>query len=212
MSLRRGNTSQMERIKSRYDAVLCFAAADTEAAERICSFLERAWVPGKRRRVLYLDRSRRESGLTTETKTALERSSYLIVCCSEEACASNRVAAEIDYFAHLRSQNDSHDGSRLLACQLGEKPSDAAAPEALALPAPLRWIAQESGTEPYLPDLRGYEPGMDRRDRARIRYEPLALLAPLVGLRDRARVAARKAKLRAFALEAAGLMVAGAVG
>ena len=161
------------RRNYRYKAFVSYAHEDQRAAAWLRKILRSYWVPGHRRRAIFLDRFSLPAGvLREEIKQALSDSEYLIVCCSWAARDSRWVDQEVDEF--LRSHRDG--ARRVLCCSTGPKGDE------LVLPASIARL-QEAGEGPlFLPDLRG-EPWAARGDQARdARREALSLLAPLVGL------------------------------
>jgi hypothetical protein len=94
---------------------------------------------------------------------------------------------------------------RVLAFRAGEQT------EEFELPPSIRNLQAHMGDELFLPDLRGDL--SNKKERRRLRDSALALVAPLVGLKDKASVEARVAKLRrAVAIAFVGLLILCACG
>jgi hypothetical protein len=153
----------------RFDAFISYAHEDAAAARRLADFLARYWIPGKRRRAVFLDTQNLAAGvLPDELKQNLADSRFLVVCCSRDARESPWVDREVTEFAASHG-----DSSHVLACRVGAVDDD-------ALPRTIESL------ELFIPDLRG-----PKRDRIR---GAAALLAPLVGLRDAQAVLARRTR------------------
>ncbi|HEX2078760.1 MAG TPA: toll/interleukin-1 receptor domain-containing protein [Longimicrobium sp.] len=185
----------------RYDAFLSYAHEDQETVAWLHRLLTRFWVPGRKRRELFFDRSHLSAGpLPDRLREALAHSRYLIVCASRSSAASTWVDQEIAEFVRV------HGSDRVLACLVG--PRDGAD---RILPRRLQEIDAARG-DSYTPDLRG-EPARARGAAARsYQAEALALLPPLVGLPNKAAVFARTRKARIYLVSIVIAAVLAAVG
>lgn len=169
-----------------YDVFISYAHEDEATAIWLEKYLSKAWVPGKRQRRVFRDRSELTAGQLSESlRDNLANSRFLLVCCSEAAAKSTWVNLEIDEFAHRDAPPRGHAAKFILACQVGQKSSE------LVLPSALRWLQCETGDEFFLPDLRGVGEDTSRPARHLAAHEAAALLAPLVDLRSRSEVIAR---------------------
>jgi WD40 repeat protein len=177
-----------------YDAFISYAHEDQPTATWLHTLLAKYWVPGRRSRAIFLDRSHIVAGQLSETiKEALQSSRYLVVCCSQAAADSPWVNREIDEF--LRT----HPAEQVLACLVGP-----ATVERPTLPASMEAVERARG-ELFTPDLRGEPASARGRAALAYRHQALALLAPLVGLDDRAAVLGRARKSRRALAATAGL-------
>lgn len=177
-----------------YDAFISYAHEDRATAIWLQDYLSNTWVPGKRRRRIFLDTSHLTATgtLSRELREILASSRYLVVCCSQAAAESSWVSREIDEFIHGRTHSSRHDNIGLLACQVGP------ATEPMSLPAALRWVEWEINDQIILPDLRTVPNGQSHPT-PRWSSEAAALLAPLVGCRTKEEVLARRRKRALFA-------------
>lgn len=188
-------------VSKTYDAFISYAHEDQATATWLHSVLSKYWVPGRRSRTIFLDRSHIVAGQLTDTiKEALRSSRYLVVCCSQAAADSPWVNREIDEFL------GTHQAEQVLACLVGPATS-----ERPTLPPSMQSVERTRG-ELYTPDLRG-EPASARGRAALVyRHEALALVAPLVGLDDRTAVLGRARKSRRALAATAGLAAVIAIG
>jgi len=183
------------------DAFLSYAHEDLGTLEWLAALLTSYWVPRRKRRRIFRDRERiTAEGLGSQIFAALRASRYLIVCCSRDTALSTWVPQEVAAFL------EDHAPEQILVCRVGEKtdPPPALPPflESLWSDAPQK--------RPYVPDLRGFpEKARSRLERRRFREEALTLLAPLVGMRSKDEVLARRAR-RLWALAATAGALAGA--
>ena len=196
----------MDSEDFEYDAFLSYAHEDERVVEWLQQVLERTWVPGKRRRVIFLDKNRLDAGLLSERlRTALRKSRFLVVCCSSNEAASKWVNQEIDEFAHARAPAPTHATSAILACRVVATPD--------SLPPALRWVCAELEDELFVPDVSAARTARSRAEWRSARHEAFAILAPLVGLADREAVYARvrKTRLIATVVVSALVMLGGAM-
>jgi TIR domain len=90
----------------RFDAFLSYAHEDRDTVAWLHRLLRLFWVPGKRRRNLFLDEFSLSAGpLTDGLRQALRDSRYLIVCCSEASARSKYVDLEIEEFLKTRARS-----------------------------------------------------------------------------------------------------------
>jgi hypothetical protein len=184
-------------VRFSYDAFISYAHEDAPTVDWLQPVIERLWVPGRRRRRLYRDRTSLRSGpLSGELSEALRSSRYLIVCCSTHAYASAWVNQEIRLFLELHQNEEPDPRTRVLAFLAGDTGAQA------ELPVALRELQNELRDEIFLPDLRGDL--SNPRVRRQLQDSALALVAPLVDLRDKDAVRGRLAKLR-LSLAALGI-------
>lgn len=114
-----------------YDAFISFATAQRPQAERLQRRLQ-AVSPGRRRLLVYLDQTDLRGGaLDDELNAALDRSRFLIVCCSPAAADSHWVRKEIVRFLQH------HDPGRVLPVLLSGRP-ERSVPDLLD-PKRLKW-------------------------------------------------------------------------
>jgi hypothetical protein len=180
----------------KHAAFISYAHEDSDTARWLHRYLERHWIPGKRRRDLYLDRSNLEAGpLSASIEQALRESKFLIVCASPDAARSRWVNDEVKLF--LQSSSPDH----ILACHVGARDGDC---DDSYLPPDIRGL--------YAPDLRG-NPLAARGDvRRRYEDEAAGLLARIVGLTKKELIDRTRRTWRAITIVTAALIAAGIVG
>lgn len=168
----------------RYDAFLSYAHEDEVTVSWLYQVLTSYWVPGKKKRRLYQDKRRIIAGsLDDQIKEALAVSRYLIVCWSKSISASPWVGAEVQYFLKC------HPPDRVLICRVEAKSESPSAPGFLS-----GLLRDTAGNERYIPDLRGAPAKAKGRERREYIETALALLAPLVDLKDRDEVLSTRKK------------------
>jgi hypothetical protein len=186
--------------RAGYAAFLSHSHDDKDRVKWLAGLLEGYWVPGKRRRRVFLDRKSVVAGsLDDGIKRALDRSEFLILCVSGSVPCSRWVRKEVRHFL----EKDGRSPDRVLICRIGRSAEEDPKGNAKAS----KWIAELEKTlarEPgdhLIPDLRG-TPG-DTADSA------LSLLAPILGMADKDSLLDRRARFIARASRASvGLVVA----
>ena len=165
--------SKLSNNSFRYDVFISYAHEDSETAKWLCNFLESYWVPGHKKRSIFLDSgSLSAGGLSAGIIEALNNSRYLIVCCSGSSLLSLWVNKEICTFVAL----DRADA--ILTCQVGDT-ADSQVPKSIQL------LEGELGEALYKPDLRGNPSEWEGQFLQDKKSFALALLAPVVGLQSK---------------------------
>jgi hypothetical protein len=175
------------RAESRYpyDAFISYAHEDEDTAQRLERILSRQWVPLKRSRRIYRDRSHLRAGhLPSEIAQAVSASKFLIVCASVHAVQSDWVRREIELFL----QRGSDFGKRILFCRVGT-------PGVQELEV-TSFVTNIIGHDFYVPDFRSFPAKMSSEQERQFQLEALSLLAVIMGLPDRQAVLATRARLR----------------
>ncbi|MEO1437302.1 MAG: toll/interleukin-1 receptor domain-containing protein [Bacteroidota bacterium] len=159
----------------QYDLFISYSHKDKKQVDWLSHFLENHWVPGFKKRKLFVDSKslKGEGGLSYSIKDALKNSEFLLVCCSQNAKDSKWVDKEVEAFL------ETHPPKSVLACQLG--------PETEPHPIPKSIEAVEALLEDELlkPDLRDPK-FLDTRDQKKARkLEALTILATILKLPDK---------------------------
>lgn len=186
---------------ARYDAFVSHAHADKATVTQLVATLRDAWVPGRKRRRIFYDTTSLSAGeLTPAIRSALHASRYLVVCVSQAAADSRWVRQEIATFLERRPP------SRIVFCTVAD-PS-----------LRIKLFAEYELGKPgdYLrPDLSGHQ--LREGDRAARRaaqrafeLAALGVLAPIVGLPDKASLTDERA--RAWRRRRLGVTVLGLLG
>ncbi|MEM9317006.1 MAG: toll/interleukin-1 receptor domain-containing protein, partial [Pseudomonadota bacterium] len=158
---------------SRYDAFVSYAHEDKVTARWLAELLGDYWVPGRRRRSVFLDTTTLAAGrLKDEIREALEASQFLVVCGSRYAAASPWVAEEIRVFRELGRED------RILACRVGAPGDD-------ALPSGVAEIHQSLEGGLLISDLRGFNASLSKAERQTYIEAALALLARILGFANK---------------------------
>lgn len=176
-----------------YDAFISYAHEDAATIEWLHELLQTYWVPGRKRRTIFLDRRSMAAGggLSEQLCEHLRNSRFLIVCWSRAAVESRWIAAlEIQEFLKT------HEPSAVLICSVGDEKDDP------PLPAPLQEIEERLADPLYKPDLRGHPETKRGKERRRAEETALSLLAPLVGLRSKDEILDRRKRRQRIAIAA----------
>src|SRR5215470_14060734 len=178
---------QHEQVKYRYDAFLSYAHEDKPSVAWLHKLLTTFWVPWKRRRSVFMDQESLPAGggLSRNLKDALEKSRFLIVCCSKNSAESNWVHLEITEFLN------SHPAENILACIVGDRATEAT----FSVPPMIDCVENELlKDEIFKPDLRGKPESLKGQALKGANKEALALLAPLVNLQSKDALLDRRKK------------------
>jgi tetratricopeptide (TPR) repeat protein len=168
----------------KFDAFLSYAHEDGETVEWLRDLLTSYWVPGKKRRAIFMDRKSMSAGALNELlKRSLKESRYLIVCCSKSARDSSYVDLEVDEFLK------SHSVKNVLACLAGPQAIDSR-----VLPASIERIESQLKDSLFTPDLRGRPARFKGGEFKAAKESALSLLAPLVDLPSKDSILDRRAK------------------
>ena len=162
-----------DAINYRYQAFLSYAHEDKPTVAWLHNLLTSFWVPGKRRRLIFMDQESlpADGGLSSGLKDALSESRYLIVCCSKSSAESYWVNGEINEFLK------SHTSDNVLACMVGPRGG-----ELFEVPLAVQNIEKQINDELLKPDLRGHPEKLKGTELKTSIKEALSLLAPLVDL------------------------------
>src|SRR5262245_53216978 len=166
-------SAKPEAVKYRYQAFLSYAHEDKPTVAWLHNLLTSFWVPGKRRRLIFMDQESlpADGGLSSGLKDALSESRYLIVCCSKSSAESYWVNGEINEFLK------SHTSDNVLACMVGPRGG-----ELFEVPLAVQNIEKQINDELLKPDLRGHPEKLKGTELKTSIKEALSLLAPLVDL------------------------------
>lgn len=138
----------------RYDAFLSHSQRDHGTVLWLRDVLSDYWVPGRRRRKLFLDRKSMGGGVLSEAITeGLRQSRRLIVCCSANARDSEWVDREVEEFLKTHTDRD------VLICDVGPD-SEHVIPRSIEALQARRGILRR-------PDLRGFP-----EQKARVKQKP----------------------------------------
>jgi hypothetical protein len=129
----------------RHDAFLSYAHEDQETVDWLDERLSRFWVPGKRRRDVYLDRRHVTARtLDEQIENALRETRYFVLCWSASAARSSWVLKEIERFLELFP--DALADGRVLLCRVGRSDDETPLPRVLASHAAL--MRRPASTDP----------------------------------------------------------------
>ncbi|MBL9129129.1 MAG: toll/interleukin-1 receptor domain-containing protein [Verrucomicrobiales bacterium] len=180
----------MSEPSQRYDAFLSYSQQDHGTVAWLRGVLGNYWVPGKRRRSVFLDRKSMGAGvLTEEIVEALRDSRFLVVCCSASARDSKWVDREVETFL------ETHDDRHVLVCAVG--PTDA-----LVFPSSIEALQRRRGTLRW-PDLRGFPETKPKPEQTPAKEEALSLLAEILGFAGKDALVDSVARGRALRLRLA---------
>jgi hypothetical protein len=166
-------STKPEAVKYRSQAFLSYAHEDKPTVAWLHKLLTAFWVPGKRRRLIFMDQESlpADGGLSNRLKKALGESRYLIVCCSKSSAESYWVNTEVGEFLK------SHTPDNVLACMVGPRGDGL-----FEAPLAVQNIEKQLDDELLKPDLRGYPEKLRGGELKASVKEALSLLVPLVDL------------------------------
>lgn len=167
-----------------YDAFVSYSHDDKPTVDWLARQLEtrRVWWLAKRRRRLCVDNeSFPAGGLSDAIKSALDNSEYLIVCRSTSSAGSEHVASEVKYF-------DNHcDPNKILVVDVGASTQ----PKFPILDKALK----KRQNELLFQSIPGSPTAWTRQDKQKYHLEAAAILATLVGVKDKRGLDARVRKI-----------------
>jgi tetratricopeptide (TPR) repeat protein len=166
-------STKPDAVKYRYQAFLSYAHEDKPTVAWLHKLLTAFWVPGKRRRLIFMDQESlpADGGLSNRLQNALSESRYLIVCCSKSSAESYWVNTEVSEFLK------SHTPDNVLACMVGPRGNGL-----FEAPLAVQNIEKQLDDELLKPDLRGYPEKLKGGELKASVKEALSLLVPLVDL------------------------------